>query len=430
MLGILILGIFLISLFWKKKKVAVLGFCFLFLALGVWRHQEVINGINWPSEGEVVFSGIVVAEPDVRNDNTRLTLTERSSPNSPQPISGKVLVTTDKYPEYKYGDELKVSGRLEMPVIFDNFDYRSYLAKDGVYSVMYYPKIEYLGENKGGLSSIVYGKILQLKDKIRNVIYENLSPPQSSMLGAMILGDKSRMPEDLKEKLNIAGLRHITAISGMHVTIISLILMQFLLGVGLWRGQAFYVALSFLALFVIMVGLPSSAVRAAIMAGSLLWAQKIGRGTSAFRLIVFAAVIMLAINPLLLKYDVGFQLSFLAVTGIIFLSPRFKQWFRKIPDQKFVNLRSILAMTLAAQAFTLPVLVSSFGRFSLIAPICNILVLPVLPFILASGFIFSLAGLLWQPLGWALSWPAWLLLTYVFKIAEWFSSLPGGSIVF
>jgi len=75
-------------------------------------------------------------------------------------------------------------------------------------------------------------------------------------------------------------------------------------------------------------------------------------------------------------------------------------------------------------------LVSSFGRFSLIAPICNILVLPVLPFILASGFIFSLAGLLWQPLGWVLSWPAWLLLTYVFKIAEWFSSLPGGSIVF
>ena len=171
MLGILILGIFLISLFWKKKKVAVLGFCFLFLALGVWRHQEVINGINWPSEGEVVFSGIVVAEPDVRNDNTRLTLTERSSPNSPQPISGKVLVTTDKYPEYKYGDELKVSGRLEMPVIFDDFDYRSYLAKDGIYSVMYYPKIEYLGENKGGLSSIVYGKILQFKDKIRNVIY-------------------------------------------------------------------------------------------------------------------------------------------------------------------------------------------------------------------------------------------------------------------
>ncbi len=404
----------------------------MFLILGVWRHQTAINGINWPKEGDVVFSGIVAAEPDVRDNNTKLILVETDSlnPNRLQMISGKILATIGKYPEYKYGDELKISGRLEIPVVFDDFDYRSYLAKDGIYSVMYYPKIEYIGKNEGGLAFIIYSKILQFKDKIRNVIYENLSPPQSSILGAMILGDKSRMPEELKEKLNIVGLRHITAISGMHVTIISLILMQFLLGMGLWRGQAFYIALSFLFLFVVMVGLPSSAIRAAIMAGSLLWAQKIGRGASAFRLIVFAAVIMLAINPLLLEYDVGFQLSFLAVTGIIFLSPRLKQWLRKVPDQKFVNLRSILAMTLAAQAFTLPVLVSSFGRLSLIAPLCNILVLPVLPFILGSGFIFSLAGILWQPLGWVLSWPAWLLLTYVFKIAEWFSGLPGGSIVF
>jgi competence protein ComEC len=430
MLGILILGIFLISVFWNKKKVAVLGFCFLFLILGVWRNQTAISSINWPEEKEVIFSGIVVGEPDIREDNTRLILSEHSGSEMSNQIFGKILVTTDKYPEYKYGDKLKVSGRLEAPVIFDDFDYRSYLAKDGIYSVMYYPDIEYLGKSEGSLASIVYGKILQIKDEIRNVIYENLSPPQGSILGAMILGDKSRMSEDLKEKLNIVGLRHITAISGMHVTIISMILMQALVGVGLWRGQAFYAALSFLILFVIMVGLPSSALRAAIMAGILLLAQKIGRGASSFRLVIFAAVTMLAINPLLLKYDIGFQLSFLAVAGIIFLSPIFKKLFRKIPDQRLVNLRSILAMTLSAQVFTFPVLVFSFGQLSLVAPLCNILVLPALPFILGLGFLFSFAGLLWQPLGWVLSWPAWALLTYIFKIAEWFSGLPGSSMVF
>ncbi len=246
----------------------------------------------------------------------------------------------------------------------------------------------------------------------------------------MILGDQRRMSEALKDKLNITGLRHITAISGMHITIIALILMQFLLMLGFWPNKAFYITLTFLFLFILMVGLPASAVRAGLMAGVFLFAQKIGRASSSFRLLVLAAALMLVFNPLLLRRDVGFQLSFLAIAGIIFLAPRLQWRLKKIPEYKFVNLRSIISMTLSSQVFTLPILIFSFGRVSLVGIFANVLVVPLLPFILPAGFAAGLAGIIWQPAGWLFSLPVWLLLTYVVKIVEWFSFLPLASISF
>jgi len=85
-------------------------------------------------------------------------------------------------------------------------------------------------------------------------------------------------------------------------------------------------------------------------------------------------------------------------------------------------------MTLAAQVFTLPILIYNFGYMSLLASFTNVLVVPLLPYIMVSGFIFGLAGILWQSLGWILSSPAWLLLTYLTKIVDWFSSLPLASL--
>jgi len=261
---------------------------------------------------------------------------------------------------------------------------------------------------------------LGFKNKLRESIFQNLSPPQSSILGAMLLGDKSRIPEDLKEKLNIAGVRHITAVSGMHVAILTTILMSLLLGLGLWRGQAFYFSIILISLFIIMTGFQPSGIRAGIMGGLFLLGQKLGRKSISPRTIVMAAALMLAINPLLLLDDVGFQLSFLAVLGIIYLTPTFNNWLKFIP-KKLAALKNILAMTLAAQIFTLPILIYNFGRISLVAPLTNILILPILYWIMLLGFIFGLVGIFWQFLGWILSWPVWFLLTYLIKVVDFFS---------
>jgi len=406
MLGFLLLGILLISVFWQYKKFVVIGFCLLFLVVGVWRHQTTISSIPDIKEQNINFIGIVCQEPDVRQTNTKLTI--KLIEASPQSINGKILITTGRYPEYQYGDRLKITGNLQIPHVFEDFNYQDYLAKDGIYSVIYYPQVELIERNQG---NFIYAKILQLKDKLREPIYQNLSPPQSSILAAILLGDKRRISADLKEKLNIAGIRHITAVSGMHIMILSGILMYLGMALGLYRSQAFYFTLFLLILFIIMIGLPPSAVRAGIMGGLFLLAQKTGRPKAGSRVIVFAASGMLAINPLLLKLDVGFQLSFLAVMGIIYLMPFFQRWL------KF----RVLSMTLAAQVFTLPILIYNFGYVSKVAPLTNVLIVPWLPYVMGLGFIFVLAGLIFQPLGWLFSWPVWLLLTYITKIAEIFS---------
>ncbi len=261
---------------------------------------------------------------------------------------------------------------------------------------------------------------------MRESIYRNLSPPQGSILGAVILGDKRKISPEWKERLNYAGVRHLTAVSGMHVAILTSVLMTLLIGLGLWRQQAFYFAIIFIALFIIMTGLQPSAIRAGIMGGLFLLSQYLGKQNISSRAIVMAAALMLAQNPLLLRLDVGFQLSFLAMMGIIYLRPTFSSWFRKIPN--LFQFRNILAMTLSAQIFTLPILIYNFGYMSLVAPITNILIVPLLPYIMILGFVFGILGILWQPLGWILSWPAWLSLTYLTKIVDFFSQVSWASL--
>ena len=409
MLVFLVLGILLISVFWKYKNFIVIGFCLVFLVAGVWRHGAVESRIPDNVEQDIIIIGVVSKEPDIRETNIKLTIESENA-------TGKILVTASRYPQYQYGDKLKITGKLKNPETFESFNYKEYLSKDGVYSVMYWPEIELISAGHG---NFVYANILQFKNKVRESLYQNLSPPQSSILGAMILGDKRKLSEELKEKLNIAGVRHITAISGMHIMIFSGILMYLLMALGLKRGKAFCFTLILLALFIIMVGFPSSAVRAGIMGSLFLLAQAVGRPKSGLRAIVFAATFMVAGNPLILKLDVGFQLSFLAVMGIIYLMPLLQKWLK---------LR-ILAMTLAAQVFTLPILIYNFGYISLIAPITNIFIVPLLPFIMVFGFVSGLGGMLWQPIGWVFSWPTWFLLTYLVKIVDWASQFFLASII-
>ena len=205
-------------------------------------------------------------------------------------------------------------------MVFDDFNYQEFLAKDGIYSVLFFPVIAKTEQNKGNM---VYAAILQGKQRLRAVLAHNLSPPEESILAAMLLGDKSKLSVQLKEKLNLVGLRHITAISGMHVAILVAILTSLLLGIGVYRRFALLAVLLFIILFVVMTGLQPSAVRAGIMGGMFVVGQLLGRGSVSLRALVIVAAGMLLINPMLLTKDVGFQLSFLAVLGIILFLPFF-----------------------------------------------------------------------------------------------------------
>ncbi|MFH1509738.1 MAG: ComEC/Rec2 family competence protein [Candidatus Nealsonbacteria bacterium] len=412
LLSISLVSFSLIFVLWKYKKIVLLGFCLLFLLLGVVRHQAFKDKVlDLSLEEEISFVGVVVSEPDVRENNIKLTLGKIDN------VEEKILITIPKYPEYKYGDKLKVDGLLTIPILFEDFNYPDYLAKDGIYYLSYNPKVKLLERDKG---NFILSNIFKIKNKFREVISENLSISRASILGAVILGDKRQLTEELKSKLNLAGVRHLTAISGMHVAILTSILMSFLIGLGLWRKQAFWITLAIISLFIILTGLQTSAIRAGIMGGFFLLAKYLGRQGFSIRTVLFAAVIMLFLNPLLLVSDVGFQLSFLAVIGIILFTPILDHYLRKIPN--IFQIRNVISMTLGAQVFTLPILIFNFGQVSIVSPFANILIVPLLPLIMICGFIFVLFGILLSPLAFILSIPVWVFLSYLILVVNWLSS--------
>jgi len=426
LLVFLISGLILISVFWRYKRIAVVGFCVLFLVFGIWRHQVeeskiADNELRKHNDKEAVtFYGVVAKEPDFRETITRL-LVEVDG------LGGKVLITTNRYPEYRYGDRLQVAGNLESPPVFEDFNYRDYLKKDGIYSVMSWPEIKLEGSGFGNPATKL---LLSFKNRFQETARTFVSSPQEGILEALLFGNENNISKEWKEKLNITGTRHITAVSGMNTTILAVIIMAFALSLGLWRKQAFYLSIFLLVLYILMIGAPASAVRAGIMAGILMTGQYLGRLSSASRALVFAGTLMLFFNPLFLVLDVGFQLSFLATFGIIYLQPLFSNWLKIIPNFKFFPIKTTLATTLSAQSFTLPILIFNFGYVPLTSPITNILIVPLLAPLSILIFIFGVSGMIFPILGQILSLPVWLLLTYLVKIIDWFSQLPLVSLTF
>ena len=429
--GIVFFNAFVILFFLlKKHKLPMfLGFCLIFILFGILRYQTASFNIRNSSlkqhnEQEIILTGKILSEPDIRENSIYLTVGADKIIVGEEIIetSGKILVKVRKYPEYNYADILLLSGQLKTPQEFEDFNYKDYLAKKGIFSLMDWPVIEIIRKNDySNWWQLGCAQILKFKNKIRENINQFFPYPESSLLGAMLLGDQSTMSQNLKDKLNITGLRHITAISGMNISILCTILMSLLLGLGFWRNQAFWISLAVIFIFVVMIGFQSSVVRAGIMGGMFLLGQKTGRLSTSSRAIVITAAAMLILNPMLLRWDVGFQLSFLALLGMIFLLQPIEGLMKFIPKDKFINLRTILATTFAAQIFTLPVLIYNFGRISLVSPLTNILILPVIYWIMIFGFLFGILSVIWGGFGWIFILPCWFLISYSMKIINVFS---------
>ncbi len=422
---LLISGFFLIIPFRKNKEFIIIALCVLSFIFAAWLHQKAVftaeNNLlkEYIGKKDISIIGIVDNLPITREKTRKLKI--RVLQIGKKEFSTKkerVLVTYWKYPEYEYGDRLKITGELKEPKVFNDFNYKEYLAKDKIYAVMDIPKIELLSKNSGNqfLKTLFF-----LKNTLKKSINKILPMPQAGLLEALIFGDEENISKEWKEKFNLTGTRHIAAVSGMNITIISVLILNFFLFLGFWRNQAFYLSVIFILLYVLIIGAPASGVRAGIMGILLLTAQYFGRISNGFRAVIFSAVLMLWFNPLLLKSDIGFQLSFLAVLGLVYLQPIFLNLFKKLP--KTLEIRYSLSSTLAAQFFTLPVLIYNFGQIPLVGPFVNLFIIPFLSLITILGFILALLGVFFLPIGKLMSFLVYPILTYILKIIDFSSKL-------
>ncbi len=399
----------------------VFGVCILSFAFGIWKSSTTFDYSGLPASqniaGKIIsFEGKIAEEPDRRIDYAQYVVENETI--------GKVLVKTDLYPEYFYGDIVKIRGKVETPEngAGSGFDYKNYLAKDGIFLASRYPKIDLTARPTASF----YGRLLEFKKSFVGKINDLLAEPQASFLAALLVGARRSLPADLTDAFNKTGTSHIIAISGYNISIISIVLMNFLGFLFFPRRLIFWLVGISLVLFTLVAGAGASVVRAAIMGGLLILAKREGRMYRMTNAIIFAGAVMLFLNPYLLRYDAGFQLSFLSALGLIYISPYLEKKFSRLTD--FLSLRSNLAATLSAQIATLPIIIFSFGRFSVVSVLANVLILPAVPFTMLFGFLAGLAAFVSLKIASVFIFPTWFALSYQIWIVKILSALPFASI--
>ncbi len=336
----------------------------------------------------------------------------------------RLLINADPYLEISYGDVLRIDCFLEIPENFsEDFDYRMYLAKDKIYYLCQNAHIEKAGSNRGGK---IYSFILKTKNLMEEKVNQVVPQPQAALANGLLFGGSGRLSQEVSDNFSKTGMTHIVAVSGYNVSIIAEYLIWLGILLGLWRKQAFWFALAGIIIFVVMIGLPASAVRAGVMGTLLIWAVKNGRLANSYNAIVFAGAVMLLINPLILRWDIGFQLSFLATLGIIMLAPFWERYF--IRKHKALGLTEILFLTVSAQIFVLPIILHNFHNLSLVSVPANLLILTIVPITMLLVFLTAVSGFIFYPLSLAFSWLAYLPLKYEIEIVEALAGLKWASL--
>ncbi len=415
---------------YKNKILTIVNWVLIFILMGVgyYSYFDQRSKVALPYDQDIEVTGKIVKKVERDYEKQRVTLQIIGS-NAAENIEGiNILVNAPHYPEYRYGDVIKFNGIIVEPGEFDGFDYGIYLRRYMTFGVVYRPeKIEKMGEDSSIISRSIkslYSVSLAFEKSLNSSFVE----PQASLSSGLILGVKRNMPDNFLEALNITGLTHIIALSGYNVTIIVVAISVLLLPV-MGRKKVFWLSLLLVIGFVILTGAASSVVRAAIFSMLIIFARTIGRRGDQVNIMLLAALVMVIVNPYVLRDDLGFQLSFLAFSGLIFVSPILEKIFlhkkiSKTPDWILLPLRE----TLSAQIAVTPIILIAFGRISLIAPLSNLLILWIIPLAMLLVFVVGLSGIILPVLGKALAYFAWPVLTYVIVVTKGLAKIPLSSI--
>jgi competence protein ComEC len=367
----------------------------------------------------VTLEGVVVAELDIRERSARMIVAIGDD---------RILVQVDRYSPVTYGDRVSVTGQLTLPKNFTGddgrvFDYQGYLRARNIGYVMSFPEsVTVIGSREGNkFIHLLY----DVKQAFVSAINETISDPSAGLGVGLLLGVEQALGAELEQAFRTTGVIHIVVLSGFNVMIVVAAVM-FLLSSVLPLRPRVVVGIMAIITFALLVGLSATVVRATIMAGLILMAQFIGRQYHMLRALCLAGALMVLIEPHILAFDIGFQLSFMATLGLVLVAPQFETIMGYVPTT--FGVREFLIATLATQIAVLPLLMYHIGEVSLIAVLVNILILPLVPvamgFTFVTGVVALLAPLVVLPF--ALLTHA-VLLTMI-RIVEWCATIPFASV--
>jgi len=248
-----------------------------------------------------------------------------------------------------------------------------------------------------------------LVERLQSVFPE----PESSLAAGLLFGHRATIPWRIKEDFQKTGLTHILAISGYNMVI----LIAFISTVFSIFPRNAWITLSLVSifLFTLLVGASASVVRAAIMGSLTLVGRIFGRKSIGLRSLFVTGYIMILMDPFLLFFYIGFQLSFAATAGILLFSESLKTHISFFPN--WFGMKDTAVATWAAQIFTTPIILFYFKGLSLIAPLANIIIVPCIPFFMLGSFLSLFFGKI-------IAAPTAFLFELMLAVIHWFARLP------
>lgn len=369
-----------------------------------------------------VATGMVIAEPDRRDARMNITLALHtiSCASTTYATSEHVIAAAPPHTDVTYGDQLTVVGTIRRPVPFQVgtgvFDYPDFLRAKSIVATMDFARVT-AREPPTALSYV--GVILQLKKMFITGIQSVLPEPESSLATGILIGDQRSVGPALQQDFQRASLTHILVLSGYNITVVvDWLFLIVRYAPRIVQGSS-VIALTFV--FVVLSGGASSAVRAALMTSIVLVARMYAREFNALRALGAVSVCMVLWQPLVLWYDPSFQLSCLAILGLIMYGPICARVLWCVPTPW--GLREIIASTCATQLFVAPFLMMTSGTISIVAIPANVTVLTSMPFAMASSFVAGIAGMVLGSYGVIGAVPAYGALRYILEVTQWWASL-------
>lgn len=341
-------------------------------------------------------------------------------------VRGLVLVSTRGRTPVRYGDQISISGRLARPPPAGNpgeFSYRDYLAAQGI-------RVQLV--TRANATARVTGRrqlnpVVQVayaaRARMAGFFQRAMPGMPGALLTSLLLGDDGAIPDDVRETFRSAGLLHVLVVSGAQVGLVAGSALWLVRAVGLNRLIGAVGAGAAVTFFALMTGWVPSVGRATVMALAGLAAILLGRDRDFYAALAAAAIVLLFNSPLLL-FDAGFQLSFAATWALVYVAPVLAERLPSMPRA----LRTLIALTVAAQLSVMPILAVHFAQVSLVGFVSNLVVVPLVGVLVPVGFLCGITGVVVPPIGGVLAVLLAPVVNVVAVAAAFFSRLPAATV--
>ncbi len=379
---ILISTILFLAFIILKKKYHLILFLAFFIGLGntcLFINSYHNRDVNSISDKKHLISGKVTSYPIKSEKYQKFLLQVNKIDNKNK--DGTIQVFIKPYTKIEKHCKLDLYGKINFPkgpANFGEFDYRKYYKQlniNGTLFIYNYKQIKKITPLKKDSLQYI---ILSIRNDIKKYIKEYYYPVQTSFLNAVLIGDKAKIPDLIKEIFIQSGTYHLLAISGLHVGLITLIFLTIFINFRIPRKESFLLILIFIIIYNLIIGYKAPILRSSIMFIAIIFCYLFDRDRNYLNSLSLAALVILLVNPLALA-TISFQMSFLATAGIIIYTHVFNKKINELINIKnkcFHFFKNIFIVSFSAQIFIFPVLMFNFKQFAYISFLTNLAAIP------------------------------------------------------